>query len=562
MRCELEKQFISQNVRGLCGDKEEEFLDFMRINNIFVCGIQETWRLGSNISENNGFVVVQHGSEKKRRKKGRISGGVAIILSPEAKKAWISAGSQVLHFGDRTLAVKLDILDARNRVVKIFFVVAYFPIGAASTQVRQDFYSQFEQCISSCSADEVLLVAADTNSSMGIRSSVRDGVLGPFGVEYCNKAGKELYDCCATLGLCSATTFFKKPQYQTWKNPRSKLGHQIDHFLVRRSAFARVRDAGRYGGLAVESDHQPIRLTMRMAKNLSKQRDERKETFIDRRLLQQADVRSKFQQELVRELQYCDRATDSKYEVLAKSVSVAARKTLSRSERQRNDWFHLHEASLQEVIRERNNAQRAFDKAQKPGAPKPLKELAKLQASRKAVKREVKQAKDKWLSGALSDLKGKDNPRGYWEGVSKIKGGFSGHVKKHTVQRFRNSEGKLCTSTAENSETLKTHFEKVYNIRPDTDDSVIDELRQRPLRANLDCVPSDEEISKALQQAKKDKATGDSQIPVEFWQALEGNVETETLFKECVRFFLAGRVCPKGVAHQPAEVDPQERRPS
>ena len=68
MRCELEKQFISQNVRGLCGDKEEEFLDFMRINNIFVCGIQETWRLGSNISENNGFVVVQHGSEKKRRK--------------------------------------------------------------------------------------------------------------------------------------------------------------------------------------------------------------------------------------------------------------------------------------------------------------------------------------------------------------------------------------------------------------------------------------------------------------------------------------------------------------
>ena len=253
------------------------------------------------------------------------------------------------------------------------------------------------------------------------------------------------------------------------------------------------------GGLAVESDHQTIRLTMRMTKNLSKQRDERKETFIDRRLLQQADVRSKFQQELVRELQHCDRATDSKYEVLAKSVSVAARKTLSRSERQRNDWFHLHEASLQEVIRERNNAQRAFDKAQKPGAPKPLKELAKLQASRKAVKREVKQAKDKWLSGALSDLKGKDNPRGYWEGVSKINGGFSGHVKKHTVQRFRNSEGKLCTSTAENSETLKTHFEKVYNIRPDTDDSVIDELRKQPLRANLDCVQSDEEISKALQ---------------------------------------------------------------
>ncbi len=41
MRCELEKQFISQNVRGLCADKEEKFLDFMRINNIFVCGFKK-----------------------------------------------------------------------------------------------------------------------------------------------------------------------------------------------------------------------------------------------------------------------------------------------------------------------------------------------------------------------------------------------------------------------------------------------------------------------------------------------------------------------------------------
>ena len=323
MRCELDKQFLSQNVRGLCSDKEEEFLDFMRTNNIFACGIQETWSIGSGIFENNGFVVVKHGSEKKRRRKGRISGGVAIVLSPDAVKSWVSAGSQVLHFGDRILAVRLDIPDAKKRVVKVYFVSAYFPIGAASSQVRQELYLQFEQCISSCSADEVLLVAADANSSMYIRSAVRNGVLGPFGVKYCNKAGKELYDCCAALGLCSATTFFQKPQYQTWMNPRSKLGHQIDHFLVRRSALARVRESGRYGGLSVESDHQPIRLTLRVAKNLSKQRCKREETFIDRRLLQKADILSKFQQEVSRDFQQRSRRMDSKYDALSKSVSAA-----------------------------------------------------------------------------------------------------------------------------------------------------------------------------------------------------------------------------------------------
>ena len=191
VRCELEKQlkFLSQNVRGLNHDKEEELVDFMCTNNIFACGIQETWRLGSDITENNGFVVVQHGCEQKRRRKGRTSGGVAIILSPVAKKAWISAGSQFFHFGDRILAVRLNLPDAKKRLVKIFFVVAYFPIGAAKKQVRQDFFLQFEQCISSCSDEEVLLVAADANSSMGTRSSVHDGVLGPFGIKYCNKAG-------------------------------------------------------------------------------------------------------------------------------------------------------------------------------------------------------------------------------------------------------------------------------------------------------------------------------------------------------------------------------------
>ena len=86
---------------------------------------------------------------------------------------------------------------------------------------------------------------------------------------------------------------------------------------------------------------------------------------------------------------------------------------LTSSDRQRNDWFHLRKSSLQGAIRERNIAQRAFNKAQKPGAPKPIKELSMLQASRKAVKREVKKVKEEWLAGVVTDLEGRDNPKGY-----------------------------------------------------------------------------------------------------------------------------------------------------
>ncbi len=134
-----------------------------------------------------------------------------------------------------------------------------------------------------------------------------------------------------------------------------------------------------------------------------------------------------------------------------------------------DDWFHLRKSSFQGAIRERDIAQTAFNKAQKPGAPKPIKELSMLQASRKAVKREVKKAKCEWLARVVSDLEGRDNPSGYWERVRKIRGGLRGHVKKHNVLRFRNSEGKVSDSAAENAKALETHFENVYNTQSGVD---------------------------------------------------------------------------------------------
>ena len=52
VRCELVKQFLSLNSRGLNHDEVEELMDFMYTNKIFACGVQETWRLGSEITEN------------------------------------------------------------------------------------------------------------------------------------------------------------------------------------------------------------------------------------------------------------------------------------------------------------------------------------------------------------------------------------------------------------------------------------------------------------------------------------------------------------------------------
>ena len=89
------------NVQGLKGkDKGLESLvdpivDLMIKDNIMVYCIQETWTLGSCSTLVRGNMVFQHNQEERIiGTKGRILGGVAIILSPTACEAWIAAGSK------------------------------------------------------------------------------------------------------------------------------------------------------------------------------------------------------------------------------------------------------------------------------------------------------------------------------------------------------------------------------------------------------------------------------------------------------------------------------------
>ena len=82
---------------------------------------------------------------------------------------------------------------------------------------------------------EILVMATDANDCMGIRprdSEATSRVVGQHGNPYTNWAGEQLRDFCAENELCSASTFFIKPRYNTWKNPRNCRGYQLDHFLV------------------------------------------------------------------------------------------------------------------------------------------------------------------------------------------------------------------------------------------------------------------------------------------------------------------------------------------
>ena len=158
-----------------------------------------------------------------------------------------------------------------------------------------------------------------------------------------------------------------------------------------------------------------------------------------------------------------------------------------------------------------------------------------LRQSRKVLKLSIISAKNSWIANKIKGLgQGNKNPKEYWNCVNNIKLGFNGHSKKVSEQLFRNNDGILCSNPEENARTVKEHFQKVYNIQNQMDPTVFDLIRQRPIRVNLDDPPTLEEIRKALNSAKTDKAAGDSKIPVEYWQVLSAEKSTENLFHEIV----------------------------
>ena len=162
-----------------------------------------------------------------------------------------SSSGYELHndLGARVIGVRLLLRDNSNRDVGVFLVSAYAPVSSEPDNIWDNYYNQLDQCIQRRRRDDILIIGTDSNSSIGTAISVDDqhnsfrGPVGKFGLSHVNDAGRRFRAYLATSNLVAALTCLKKLKYGTWKHPRSKLMHQIDHFIVTNSSFKCVLDA-------------------------------------------------------------------------------------------------------------------------------------------------------------------------------------------------------------------------------------------------------------------------------------------------------------------------------
>ena len=267
---------VSQNVRGLKSDARlDEFFTIVNARNILAACIQETWRSGFEITEYDQYRLITVGLDAVDQCR-RGSQGVGIALSARGTDAWKASGSVVHHdFGARVLAIRMILKDPHNRDVGLFLVSAYAPVRNADERVWDDYFNNLDRCIARKPTYDILLVGADTNSSMGCASRAElQHHLGRFGLKHANNAGLHFSSYLAINNFVALTPCFRKQQYGTWMHPRSKLAHQIDHFITGNEQFCRFTDAGVTASL-LDSDHRAIGCKLRVMARLKKRTPQR-----------------------------------------------------------------------------------------------------------------------------------------------------------------------------------------------------------------------------------------------------------------------------------------------
>ena len=93
--------------------------------------------------------------------------------------------------------------------------------------------------------------------------------IGPFDLTHRNRAGIRFSTYLELNNLVAVTTYYKKNNYATWTNPKSKLPHQIEHIITQKNDFGRFRGAGETTPL-IYSDHKAVRCELRIGVHLKR----------------------------------------------------------------------------------------------------------------------------------------------------------------------------------------------------------------------------------------------------------------------------------------------------
>ena len=131
----MSTHIITQNVHHFTPETEAELVERMRDRGVYAACLQETWLRGNKQwSTADNYAIITHTHDTEYR-----GNGVAIVLSPQAQKAWARIGQPINRYGPRILSLRLQLVGRHDHHRHLTLVSAYAPHSGRPQTERDAF---------------------------------------------------------------------------------------------------------------------------------------------------------------------------------------------------------------------------------------------------------------------------------------------------------------------------------------------------------------------------------------------------------------------------------------
>ena len=473
---------------------------------IDIAALSETRFLdkGQLVEEKAGYTIFWSG-----RTKGRKS-GVAFAVKTDLVSRLESLPQGI---NDRIMTMRLPLHDKNHATL----ISIYAPTMTNPDENKELFYQQLDETIRKVPKEDKLIILGDFNARVGASSDLWQGIIGKHGIGQENSNGKLLLTLCSQHKLSITNTLFQLKNHHktTWMHPRSKHWHQIDHIICRQSDVQDFRITKAMRGAECSTDHVLLRSKVDI-QIIKKRRPQGKKPpkKLNVKKTKSPDVVVDLQGNLAKRLENLELKqgeTENNWAELKKQVGEAALETLGTMKRHHQDWFDDNNDEIENLLKEKYTAHRIW-LTDKTCSTK----HDRFKQARSKLQRSLREMKDSWWRKKAEEIQryaDTKNTKMFYSSIKNVYG-----PKQSSTAPIRNLEGELLTDKEAIDKRFSEHFEQLLNRPSAIDTDVINEIPVRVVNNQLDDLPTEQEVTKAIDELQSGKAAGPDGIPPEVFK--------------------------------------------